>query len=122
MGYLPAFIVAFLLDVLVVGLAAKKLAELILYHITHHEKRWMKIVTISGLMVLGMVSCMSVFGLVVNGQALTLTHYGRAWVMNFIFALPLNLLVVGPISRFILGRIQGPGEDFDDDDKLPEII
>lgn len=43
-------------------------------------------------------------------------------------ALPLNFLIVGPIARFILGRLQKPFpgeekvEDFEDDEEIPTII
>ena len=62
-----------------------------------------------------------------NGHLVTLLSYGRAWLTNVIMALPLNFLVVGPIS-FYLGKLQKPlpgegvVENFDDDDELPTII
>ena len=64
----------------------------------------------------------------VQRQSVTLSSYGRAWLTNVIMALPLNFLVVGPISRFILGKLQKPlpgeevVENFEDDDELPTII
>lgn len=135
-GYLPGFAVAFLLDVILVGPIAKKIAFAMLHHIGHHEKRWVKIVAISGTMALVMVTFMSLYGLIFNliiGQGLpwsviTLGAYGKAWLTNFVAAIPLNFLIAGPISRFILGHLQKPfpGEDkvenFDNDDELPEII
>ena len=83
---------------------------------------------ISGTMALFMVTFMSFYGLVYNSHLVTLLSYGRAWLTNVIMALPLNFLVVGPISRFILGKLQKPlpgegvVENFDDDDELPTII
>ena len=46
---------------------------------------------------------------------------------NFVMAVPLNFLFIGPLSRFILGRIQKAfpskkAEDFEDDDELSKII
>ena len=128
LGFIPGFIVAFLLDVVIVGPIAKKIAFAILSHINPHDKRWMKIGAISGTMVLFMVTFMSLYGLLFNRVPLSLPVYGRAWITNFVAALPLNFLIVGPISRFILGHIQKPlpgedkVEDFDDDDELPTII
>lgn len=66
------------------------------------------IVTISCLMVLGMVTCMSLFGIILE-QGIPdqlLSSYLNAWKMNVIAALPLQLLIVGPISRSILSKIQ----------------
>lgn len=128
MGYPLGFAVAFLADVVIVGPIAKKVAFGLLHHIGHHEKRWVKIVVISACMVLGMVSLMSIYGIVMSGQSFTLATYGRTWLSNFVMAVPLNLLVVGPIARFILGKVQKPFpnetvvEDFDDDDELPTIV
>ena len=75
-----------------------------------------------------MLSLMSVYGLLFNGVALSIESYLGAWGTNFVMAFPLNFLLVGPFSRFIIGRIQKPFpceeklEDFEDDDELPTII
>ncbi|MGT2906375.1 DUF2798 domain-containing protein [Streptococcus dentiloxodontae] len=129
-GYLPGFIVAFILDVVIVGPIAKSIAISIIMKTPHHEKRWVKIIGISGCMVLGMVTVMSLYGLLYNlgFSGLSWKAYGQAWLTNFIVALPLNFLIVGPISRFILGHLQKPFpnedkvEDFKDDEELPTII
>lgn len=127
-GYIPGFTVAFLLDMLVVGPIAKNLAFTLLHKLKAHDKRWVKIVTISTTMALFMVTFMSLYGLLYNGQAVTAGTYAQAWLTNAVMALPLNLLVVGPISRFILGKIQKPFpgeedvEDFDNDEELPTIV
>lgn len=124
-GYLPAFVVAFLLDVILVGPLVKSLAFRIL---KDHHKRWQKILTISGGMALCMATLMSIYGLLYNGVPLTLATYGRAWLGNICMALPLNLLIVGPIARYILSHFQKPSpneekvEDFEDDDEIPTII
>lgn len=57
-------------------------------------------------MVLGMVTLMSVYGLVAQGQLHgdILPKYLRAWGFNFIMALPLQLIIVGPISRYFLQK------------------
>lgn len=124
-GFLPGFITAFLLDVLLVGPVVKGIAFRFL---KEHHKRWQKIAVISGSMVLAMVSLMSLYGLLFNGVPLSVETYLGAWVTNFVMALPLNFLLVGPLSRFILGHLQKPlpgeekVEDFEDDDELPTII
>lgn len=62
-------------------------------------------------MVLGMVTCMSFYGMVFSHglSAISLPLYGRTWITNFVVALPYNFLIVGPIARFFLGEIQKQG-------------
>lgn len=124
-GYLPAFILAFLLDVLIVGPVVKFFAFQIL---KEHHKRWQKILTISGGMAILMVSFMSLYGLFTNGVPINAATYGTAWRNNFIMAIPLNFLIVGPVARYILTKFQHPFENettvetFEDDDEIPTII
>lgn len=128
LGFPLGFAVAFLVDVIIVGPIAKKIAFAILHHLKYHEKRIVKILVISSCMVLGMVSFMSIYGVIMSGRPFTLQNYGQTWISNFVMAVPLNLLVVGPISRFVLGKLQKPFpnetdvEDFDNDEELPTII
>lgn len=104
-GFIPGFIVAFLLDVFIVGVIAKKIAFKLPLNL---NSKVQLILTISTLMVIGMVTFMSMFGLVMNGEISTITiaTYFNTWITNFIMALPLQLILVGPFSRFILGMIQ----------------
>lgn len=106
MGLVFGFIVAFIFDVFVVGIVAKKIAFSCSF--IDKTKPIQLILTISSLMVLGMVTFMSLFGLVVEGGfgALSVAAYLNAWKMNFIVALPYQLLIVGPFSRFVLKTIQ----------------
>lgn len=57
-------------------------------------------------MVLIMVSPMPFYGIFFNGVPLSLANYLGTWLTNFIVAFLLNFLIVGPISHFILGRLQ----------------
>ena len=109
LGFIPGFIVAFILDTLIVGPIAKKIAFGILPSGLKHQL--VKILTISGCMVLGMVTCMSFYGMVFSHglSAISLPLYGRTWITNFVVALPYNFLIVGPIARFFLGEIQKQG-------------
>lgn len=93
-GLLPGFIV---------GVLAKKIAFSLPFN---KEKRLLLILTISSLMIIGMVTCMSLFGLLMEGQTLSLSAYFQAWGLNFIVALPYQLLIVGPFSRMILTNYQ----------------
>lgn len=97
--------VAFILDVFIVGVIAKKLAFKLPIN---KDSKLQLILTISSLMVLGMVTCMSLFGILMGGSGSEdlLSAYLTAWKMNVIAALPLQLLLVGPFSRKILSIIQ----------------
>jgi biotin transporter BioY len=104
-GLVPGFVVAFILDTFVVGVIAKKIAFKLPIN---KEKRYQVILSISFFMVLGMVSLMSLFGIIIEGgiPGDLGSAYLQAWKMNFIVALPFQLLIVGPISRTVLGYIQ----------------
>ena len=90
-GLLPGFIVAFILDVFIVGVLAKKIAFLyplikktaITYsdHFESHDYQH---------------GDRRLFGLLMEGQTLSLSAYFQAWGLNFIVALPYQLLIVGP--------------------------
>ena len=59
-------------------------------------------------MVIGMVTFMSIFGLLMRPEMPQniVSAYFIGWGMNFIAALPLQLLIVGPISRLKLQMLQ----------------
>ncbi|MCP8859755.1 DUF2798 domain-containing protein [Latilactobacillus curvatus] len=104
-GLIPGFIVAFILDVFVVGTIAKKIAFSLPLN---KENKLVMILTISCLMILGTVTCMSLFGILIEGGIPDHlgSVYRHTWLMNVIVALPLQLIIVGPFSRAILGKIQ----------------
>lgn len=62
-------------------------------------------------MVLGMVTCMSLYGMIFSHglSNISFALYGRTWLTNFVVALPYNFIIVGPIARFFLGEIQKQG-------------
>ena len=100
-GLIPGFIVAFFFDTVIVGPIAKKLAFKLPID---RNNKLQTILAISLLMVTGMVTFMSVFGLLMRPELPEniVSAYFTAWGMNFIAALPLQLLLVGPISRLKL--------------------
>jgi len=104
-GFVPGFILAFILDEFVIGAFAKKIA---FKASVNPEKPMQMILLITSMMVLGMVTCMSLFGLVMELELtdIHLADYFYAWRMNFIVALPLQLFLVGPFSRRVLKSIQ----------------
>ena len=100
------FIVALLLDVFVVGKLAKPIAFKIVKP-NENTKPIQVILTISSCMVVGMVICMSMYGAItaVGFTTDALKIYPLCIIRNFVFALPLNLLVVSPLVRFIFGLV-----------------
>lgn len=105
LGFFPGFIVALLLDVIVVAPVAKKLAFKLPIN---KESRLQVILAISGCMVCGMVLFMSVFGLVTEGNfsGNILINYLIVARNNVIMALPLQWLIVGPLARKFLSIYQ----------------
>ena len=103
-GYLPGFVVAFLLDMLLVGPLAKTIAFAILHKVKAHDKRWAKILAISGTMALFMVTFMSLYGLVYNGQSVTLSSYGRAWFDKCYHGLTTKFFSSWSHLTFYLGK------------------
>lgn len=100
------FIVALLLDVFVVGKIAKPIAFKIVK--PNSETKQIKIVlAISCCMVIGMVLCMSMYGAIIAAgfSSTALKIYPLCIVRNFIMALPLNLLIVSPLVRFLFGKM-----------------
>ncbi|MGN7764365.1 DUF2798 domain-containing protein [Paenibacillus sp. 22594] len=103
-GFVPALIVGLFMDVVVVSRIAKGIAFKL---VKPTDPTIKKVLTISFFMVCGMVLCMSLYG--------TLAHYGLSGNffahyfstvgLNFICALPLQLIVVGPLTRFLFMRI-----------------
>ena len=100
------FIVALLLDIFIVEKLAKPLAFKMVKP-TKETKQIKIILAISSCMVVGMVLFMSIFGAIVSSgftiDALKL--YPLCVLRNFIMALPLNLLIVSPIVRFIFNKM-----------------
>ena len=108
-GYPLGLIVAIISDLLIIGPIAKGLA--FKYIVNDYMKKNTVLIgiTISVLMVLGMVTLMSFFGIAVEGKLAEghiLATYGHTWIFNLIVALPLQLLIVGPIARGVLGTMQ----------------
>lgn len=98
------FIVAMICDWFIVSKPAKAIA----FKFIKKEDKQIKIaILISIFMVCGMVLCMSMYGAIHNvGLTSGLpSAYITAIGMNFIVALPLQLLIAGPIIRFIFCKI-----------------
>ena len=107
LGFPPAFIFALIGDIFVVGKIVKVLAP---KFIKKNDSMAKIGIIMSFLTGCGMVLWMSFFGAVTNvgfGPHL-LAAYGVGIVKNFIFAIPLNLLIVSPLIRFIFFKMFPP--------------
>ncbi|MGY4688793.1 DUF2798 domain-containing protein [Salibacterium sp. K-3] len=102
--FLAAFIVAFLLDMFVVGPNAKKIAG---KAVGHAGSKVHMVLAISTCMVIGMAFFMSIYGLITTylhagyHTDSILLDYLSVFGRNFIVALPLQIVVMGPLIRFI---------------------
>lgn len=97
-GLFPGFAIALLLDIFVVGPAARS----ILHKVTNEQtKPVKKILFMSTFMIAGMVLFMSLYGVIVSvGITSSFLHdYTNTVLKNVVVALPLQLLVMGPLVR-----------------------
>lgn len=104
-GFFPGFIVAFLVENFFVGNLARKIAfsfSIVNKSAVH------RMVMISICMILGMVTVMSFYGVMMQGGLghFTIVNYLNTFAKNLLAALPLQLLIVGPVSRKILTNLQ----------------
>ena len=108
LGFPPAYIVAMLLDVLVASRFAKWFAFRFLVTPGVSSPRVMTL-AISTMMVFPMVLLMSLYGALeafthVGDPAMILPTWLTNIPWNFVAALPWNLLVAGPVSRWLFRR------------------
>lgn len=103
-GFPLAFVYALVADLFLVGPLAKILAYSM---IEQGDPIIKKVLIISSCMVTGMVIVMSLFGAImgVGISDETFLVWMKNIPMNFIVALPLQVLLVGPIVRFGFGKI-----------------
>lgn len=101
------FIVAIILDLYLVGPLAKKTA----FRLTANTTNVLyKVLTISTCMVIGMAFFMSIYGLVISyfhnsfSSNLIIKEFLSVFCKNFIVALPLQIIIMGPIVRFIFTK------------------
>ncbi|MHA3065155.1 DUF2798 domain-containing protein [Lacticaseibacillus saniviri] len=104
-GFPLGLLVAAIFDLAVVGPIVKAIVFKYLIKDPENTAPIKIAMTISSLMVLGMVSIMTLYGLLMEGQV-GWAQYGHGWIFNLIVALPLQLLIVGPISRKGLAAVQ----------------
>ncbi|MCM3785549.1 DUF2798 domain-containing protein [Neobacillus mesonae] len=107
--FIITFIVAFIVES-IVGPTARKMALSVPYD---KSKPINSIIAIALCMVPMMVLIMSVYGLILKSlmvgiEGPIITTYLKALGLNIIVALPAQLLIVGPISRFLLTKFVKP--------------
>lgn len=101
------FVIAFILDMFIVGPNAKKIALKLAVNTT---KKLYTILAISICMVLGMAFFMSIYGLastyIHNGftSNSVVADYFAVFGKNLIMALPLQIIIMGPLVRFIFTK------------------
>ena len=104
MGFPVAFAFALFGDIFIVGKIVKKIASKILKPGDSMAKKGLCMSFFTGC---GMVLWMSLFGTVMNFGFCPnfLITYGSVIVKNFVFAIPLNLVIVSPIIRAIFFKM-----------------
>lgn len=102
--YLPIFCIALILDWFLVGNLAKGLVAKI---VNDNDPMIKKVLFISFFMVCGMCFCMSLIVSIIHMSSPSQfpLQFVKTLGMNFICALPLQLLIVGPIARGIFFKI-----------------
>lgn len=107
MGFPAAFVFALIGDIFIVGKIVKAITGKLLKPSDSMKKRGIYMSFFTGC---GMVLWMSFFGAAVNvgfGPNL-LPAYGMGIVKNFVFAIPLNLLIVSPLIRVLFFKMFPP--------------
>ena len=108
LGFPLVYVVAMLLDVLVASRFAKWFAFRFLVTPGQSSKRAMTL-AVSTMMVFPMVLLMSLYGALeafthVGDPAMILPTWASNIPWNFVAALPWNLLVAGPVARWLFRR------------------
>ncbi len=101
------FIIALLIEICIVGPCAKKIVFALPFD---KSKKVNMIIAMATTMVIGMVFFMSFYGMAMmylhnglHGDSFV-TIYFSVFIKNFIMAYPLQLIIMGPLVRFIFGK------------------
>jgi len=104
---LIGFIIALLIEICIVGPCAKKLVFALPFD---KSKKVNVIIAMATTMVIGMVFFMSFYGMAMmylhnglHGESFV-SMYFSIFIKNFIMAYPLQLIIMGPLVRFLFGR------------------
>jgi hypothetical protein len=102
--FVLAYVIALVLDLFLVGPLARKIVSSLPFNKRNVP---LFVISMSTCMVIGMAFCMSFYGLVTSylhagvQNGTLYKDYLHIFTMNFIFALPLQLIVMGPIIRMV---------------------
>lgn len=102
--FVLAYVIALVLDLFFVGPLARKVVSLLPFN---KKNIPLFVMSMSTCMVFGMAFCMSFYGLVTSylhagvQNGTLYKDYLHIFTMNFIFALPLQLVVMGPVIRLL---------------------
>ncbi|KAB2451918.1 DUF2798 domain-containing protein [Bacillus sp. CH126_4D] len=101
------FIIALLIEICIVGPCAKKIVIALPFD---KSKKVNMIIAMATAMVIGMVFFMSFYGMAMmylhgglqGGSFVSM--YFSIFIKNFIMAYPLQLIIMGPLVRFLFGK------------------
>lgn len=101
------FIIALLIEICIVGPCAKKIVFALPFD---KSKKVKMIIAMATTMVIGMVFFMSFYGMAMmylhnglHGDSFV-SIYFSVFIKNFIMAYPLQLIIMGPLVRFLFGK------------------
>ncbi|PFL17109.1 DUF2798 domain-containing protein [Bacillus cereus] len=101
------FIIALLIEICIVGPCAKKIVFALPFD---KSKKVNMIISMATAMVIGMVFFMSFYGMAMmylhgglQGNSFV-SMYFSIFIKNFIMAYPLQLIIMGPLVRFLFGK------------------
>ncbi len=101
------FIIALLIEICIVGPCAKKIVFALPFD---KSKKVNMIIAMATTMVIGMVFFMSFYGIAMmylhnglHGDSFV-SIYFSVFIKNFIMAYPLQLIIMGPLVRFVFGK------------------
>ncbi|HDR4601796.1 MULTISPECIES: hypothetical protein [Bacillus] len=104
---LIGFIIALLIEISIVGPCAKKIVFMLPFD---KSKKINIIIAMATAMVIGMVFFMSFFGMIMmhlhgglQGDSFV-SIYFSVFIKNFIMAYPLQLIIMGPLVRFLFAK------------------
>ncbi len=100
---LIGFIIALLIEICIVGPCAKKIVFMLPFD---KSKKINIIVAMATTMVIGMVFFMSFFGMAMMHLhgGLQGDSFVSIFIKNFIMAYPLQLIIMGPLVRFLFAK------------------